>query len=112
MNSGKVLLGVLAGAAVGAAVGLLLAPEKGSVSRNQISQKGEDFWDNLRDKFEDLISSARSEVEDVKDEAEDLYAKGKEKVNKTKNEAENLYAQGKEKVMDAKNDLKANANLH
>ncbi|NDP20600.1 MAG: YtxH domain-containing protein [Paludibacter sp.] len=86
MSTGKVLLGVLAGAAVGVALGLLFAPEKGSVSRQQISRKGEDFWEDLRSKFEDLISSASEEINDAKNEAEDLYAEGKEKVGEVKNE--------------------------
>lgn len=94
MNAGKVLLGVLAGAAVGTAIGLLFAPDKGSVTRHQISSKSGDFWQDLKCKIEDLISSASEEIQDVKEDAEDLYAKGKEKVQETKN------------------DLKANASMH
>lgn len=94
MNSGKVLLGVLAGAAVGTALGLLFAPAKGAVSRRQISRKSGDFWEDLKCKVEDLISSAKEDFNDVKDDAEDLYAKGKEK------------------VQEAKNDLKAEAKMH
>ena len=84
MSSGKVLFGVLAGAAVGAALGLLFAPEKGSVSRQQISDKGEDFWETLKSKFEDIISSISEGTTDAKNKAEDLYAKGKEKVHEAK----------------------------
>ena len=106
MNSGKVLLGVLAGAAVGTALGLLFAPAKGSVSRRQISRKSGDFWEDLKCKIEDLVESAKEGFNDVKDDAEDLYAKGKD-------EAEDLYAKGKEKVQEAKHDFKTNnANVH
>lgn len=94
MTTGKVLVGILAGAAAGAALGLLFAPEKGSVTRGKISSKGEDLWSNLRDRFEDLISSATEEIDEAKKDAENLYAKGKEKVQETKQ------------------DLKSSANLH
>lgn len=86
MNSGKVLLGVLAGAAVGTALGLLFAPEKGTVTRGKITRKSGDFWDDVKCKFEDLISSANEEIKDVKEDAEDLYEKGKEKVKDIKND--------------------------
>ena len=41
MNTGKVVLGTLAGLAFGAIAGILLAPEKGSTTRKQISDKGQ-----------------------------------------------------------------------
>ena len=41
MNSGKVVLGVLAGLAAGAALGILFAPDKGTATRKKISKKGE-----------------------------------------------------------------------
>ncbi len=84
MSTGKVLLGVLAGATVGAALSLLFAPEKGSTTRQQISDKGEDIFESLKTKFEDLISSASRDIKEAKNGAEDLYAKGKEKVQTVK----------------------------
>ena len=48
MSSGKVLLGVLAGVAVGALVGTLLAPEKGSETRQKLVDKGEDYLVDLK----------------------------------------------------------------
>ncbi|MCL4481924.1 MAG: YtxH domain-containing protein, partial [Bacteroidetes bacterium] len=41
MNTGKVLLGVLAGVAAGALIGILFAPAKGSRTRRRILKKGE-----------------------------------------------------------------------
>ena len=40
MGNGKILLGVLAGAAAGATLGILFAPKKGSVTRKKIIKKG------------------------------------------------------------------------
>ena len=47
MNTGKVLLGVLAGVAAGALVGILFAPAKGSRTRKRIYKKGEDYAEGL-----------------------------------------------------------------
>jgi len=58
MESGKVVLGVLAGVAIGAALGILLAPEKGSVTRKQILSKGEDFTNDLTKKLDSFIEEA------------------------------------------------------
>jgi gas vesicle protein len=52
MNTGKVIIGVLAGAAIGATLGILFAPDKGSNTRKKIVQKGVDIKDTVKDKFE------------------------------------------------------------
>src|SRR5690606_8522607 len=66
MNNQKMLLGLFAGVAVGAAMGILFAPEKGSDIRRKISTKGNDYKNNLRDKFGNLVDSASGTVENVK----------------------------------------------
>jgi len=76
MSTGKVLSGLVAG---GAVLGILFAPEKGSFTRNQISQKGKDLMDNLKTKFDDFLVNATNEMEEVKSEAEDLLAKGRKR---------------------------------
>jgi len=89
MNAGKVLLGIMAGAAAGAAIGILFAPDKGSETRKQISQKGEDLLNNLKNKFEEFLLTVTKEMEVAKSEAEDLLAQGKEKVQQTTNNLKN-----------------------
>jgi gas vesicle protein len=51
MNTGKVLLGVLAGVAVGAMAGILFAPAKGSRTRRRILKQGEKYAEGLKEKF-------------------------------------------------------------
>lgn len=79
MNSGKVLLGVLAGFAAGAILGILLAPDKGSATRHKIYKKGNDYVDELGEKFNDFIQSANSKFEQMKAEAAHLAENGKAK---------------------------------
>ena len=57
MISGKVVLGALAGIAAGALIGVLLAPDKGSRSRNKIVKKGEDYLDSMKEQFNSLLDN-------------------------------------------------------
>ena len=63
MGSGKVLLGVLAGVAVGATLGILLAPDKGENTRKKISDKGDEYADDLKEKFGDLLDLVINKLE-------------------------------------------------
>jgi gas vesicle protein len=57
MNSGKVIIGALAGIAAGALIGVLFAPDKGSESRHKIVKKGEDYLDSVKNKFNSLLDT-------------------------------------------------------
>jgi gas vesicle protein len=67
MSTGKVFLGVLAGAAVGAILGVLFAPDKGSVTRSRIAKEGEDYVDGIKEKLNEVIENITGKFEQVKE---------------------------------------------
>ena len=69
MSSGKVILGVLAGAAIGATLGILFAPDKGSVTRKKITRKSSKYVDKLEKEFNEFIESITKEYEALREEA-------------------------------------------
>ena len=56
-DNSKVLVGLLAGLAAGAALGLLFAPEKGTDTRDRLSQSIKDLSDSIKDKAADEINN-------------------------------------------------------
>ncbi len=90
MSSGKIVLGILAGAAVGALAGILLAPEKGSKTRKRILRKGQDSLEDLKDEFDEFLESANDKFEKAIKETEDLIIRGKSKYEEAKKQARNV----------------------
>ena len=88
MKSGKVLLSVLAGVAVGALAGVLLAPDKGSVTRKKISKKGDDLVNSVKEKFDELLDNVTKKVEEVKEEVADITQKQKSSTKEAKKDAQ------------------------
>lgn len=72
MSTGKVVLGVVAGAATGALLGILFAPARGAVTRRSILRKGERQVDELKDKFNEFIDSITEKFDKVKEEVVDF----------------------------------------
>ena len=78
MSKGKLLSGIIVGAAAGAVLGILLAPDKGSETRKKIAQKGTDLSDNVKDGFGKISDSISEKYKNVKGDAKDLMEKAKE----------------------------------
>ena len=92
MNTGKVVVGTLAGFAIGATAGILFAPDKGSTTRKQIMDKGDDYVDKLKSKFDELRDSMTEKFSSTKNDAENLAEKGKEKYDNAKKDLTNAVA--------------------
>jgi gas vesicle protein len=94
MNTGKVVLGTLAGIAIGAVVGVLLAPDKGSETRRKIAKKKDQLTgdikgrlDSLKGRYNDAIDTAAGKLESMAQRGEDMAKTGKQTVNEAKNTA-------------------------
>lgn len=79
MSKGKLLTGILAGAAAGAVLGILMAPDKGSETRKKIAKKGNDLSGSVKDglgKFSDTVSE---KYRSIKGDAKEMMDKTKNK---------------------------------
>ena len=83
MNAGKIITGILIGAAVGAVLGVLFAPDKGSTTRKKISQKASDFSDSIKEKFTDMVDSVSEKFEAGKKVVTDLAKKSRNRATTT-----------------------------
>ncbi len=76
MESGKVATGLILGIGIGALIGVLFAPAKGSKTRQRILDKGQDYADDLKGKFDDLYQDVTDKYDSFLEEAKsELTAK-------------------------------------
>ena len=87
MSTGKVALGALAGLATGAILGILFAPDKGSVTRKKIAEKGKDSFDGLKTKYNSVIDNLSSKLEAVKQNGHTAFDEAYEYAEDVKNSA-------------------------
>ena len=66
----------LLGVSVGTIVGVLYAPNKGSITRRRLSERGEE----LRDQFNDLKSSITDKIDSLRDNVNDMAYEELEKI--------------------------------
>jgi gas vesicle protein len=78
MEAKNLIGGILAGAAIGVAIGILLAPESGEKTRNNLVKGSRKLTDSLQDTVEESIESLKARFNAGVDDA---VKKGKETVN-------------------------------
>lgn len=94
MKAGKILLGILSGAAAGAAVGLLFAPKKGVETRRRISETSDNYLQNAKSKINEFGDSINNKVEALKarSKATMSNSKSEETINKAKAEMHDMQS--------------------
>ncbi|MGB7784972.1 MAG: YtxH domain-containing protein [Salinimicrobium sp.] len=66
MKAGKVIAGILSGAAIGAVAGMLFAPKKGKDTRKQIADRSNEYMYDTKSKFNDLADNLSHQYDSVK----------------------------------------------
>ena len=77
MKTGKVIVGVVAGAAIGAALGVLYAPDLGSKTRKKILAKKDKYVTGLEDKFNGFVDTVANRFESLKKDTNQKLENGK-----------------------------------
>lgn len=90
MKTGKLVLGILGGLAAGATLGILFAPEKGTKTRRKIMDKGSNYAEELKDKFESVVEAVTQKYEKILKDGENLFTEEKTKFSDAKKEMKNL----------------------
>ncbi|RZK44027.1 MAG: YtxH domain-containing protein [Pedobacter sp.] len=86
-DNSKVVIALLTGLAAGAALGLLFAPDKGSETRDKLSQSLKDLGDSIKDKAADEINNLTSLKDKVVDS---IKSKLRDVEEEYSNEVENV----------------------
>jgi len=80
MKTGKVILVTLASIAIGATMGVLLAPDKGALTRKKITKKGKDYEKGFEKKFNKFIDGVSKKYKSIKEEVTENAENGMHKV--------------------------------
>jgi gas vesicle protein len=91
MNTGKLALGILAGAAAGALAGILFAPNKGSETRKQMFTKGEELAETAQKKIDETMNAATDTYNVSRDEVKKLVSEGKAQYNAVKQDGQGVH---------------------
>jgi gas vesicle protein len=90
MNSGKVIIGTLAGVTAGTILGMLFAPEKGAVTRKNISEKGSEFKDNVKEKVNQYTDTMNQKIDDLREKAVEWLEHDKHMMEPEANKGNNI----------------------
>jgi gas vesicle protein len=80
MTSGKVLLGILAGAVAGAAIGVLFASESGTETRKKIAKGAGDYFAGLKNRLTEWAENSLLQLDGAKGTSPDLSSSNASKI--------------------------------
>lgn len=102
MSQGNTLLGFLAGGAIGAIAGILFAPDKGSATREKLTNEAQHVKDELEQRLADLETQVKDTVEN---KSKDFKSRMDEVVSDSSVKAEEAieYLEEKLATLKAKN---------
>ena len=94
MKSGKLLIGLISGAAAGAVAGLLFAPKKGADTRKKIAHSKDNYLKDAKHRLDEFSDNLNHKVEALKakGKAKASSSKSEEKINEAKAEMHELKA--------------------
>ena len=84
MNTGKMLFGIISGFIAGAVISVLIAPYKGSITRRRILERGDDYSDVAKLKFNEYVDIINGKLEKVKNDVSEYSELVKEKIREYK----------------------------
>jgi gas vesicle protein len=79
MKTGKILLGIISGAAAGALAGILFAPKRGKDTRKTIADRSNEYMYETKNKFNDITDNLSHKYETARSKVQ-----GKSKMMKAK----------------------------
>lgn len=94
MKAGKLILGILTGAAAGAAAGLLFAPKKGTETRRSINDTTDNYLREAKSRINEFADSLNHKVESVRSKSKATLSRSKsdQKINEAKAELHDMQA--------------------
>ena len=84
-STARILVALAAGAAIGGVLGILFAPDKGSATREKISDKAKDMSDSIKD----YVAVSKEKLERMKENLEAKLDRVNQKIGDVKNGYEN-----------------------
>lgn len=110
-DQSKLVAALLIGAAAGAAAALLLAPDSGKATREEIADYFSDLLDSTKEKANKAASSVKEYSNDIVDRAKSKFQHAKENVSDyTDTLVDTAKAKGSEYAGEAKGTVKDTAN--
>jgi gas vesicle protein len=90
MDKEKFILATIASAITGTAIGLLFAPEKGAETRKNISEKSDEYLQELKKEIADIRRDMNKRAGATKEEIEGLGENAKQKGEEVLKEAKKM----------------------